>query len=62
MLSVTPEHLGLPTNLTLNLNELYEGGVFKNDADLENLIKLNGSISYQIGENTKITRQSQNIY
>ena len=34
MLSVTIQYLGLPTNLTLNLNELYEGGVFKTDAEL----------------------------
>ena len=62
MLSVTPEHLGLPSNLTLNLNELYEGGVFKNDDELENLIKLNGSINYQIGENTRIAIRAGTKY
>ena len=60
MLSVTPEHLGLPANLTINLNELYEGGVFKSDTELENLIKLNGNIHYQIEDNTRIALLHEN--
>ena len=52
-------------NLTINLNELYEGGVFKTDAELENLIKLNGPINYQIRENTrslaKKNEEKQNV-
>ena len=50
------------TNLTINLNELYEGGVFKSEAELENLIKLNGNINYQIGENTRIAIRAVTRY
>ena len=62
MLPVEPEYYGLPANLTINLNELYEGGVFKNEEALENLIKLNGNINYQIGENTKIALRAMTRY
>ena len=62
MLPVTSEYLGLPANLTINLNELYEGGVFKSEAELENLIKLNGNINYQIGENTRIAIRAVTRY
>ena len=54
MLPVEPEYYGLPSNLTINLNELYDGGVFKTEEALENLIKLNGNINYKIGPNTRI--------
>ena len=50
MLSVTPEHLGLPSNL----NELYEGGVFKSEAELENLIKLNSNTNIKLEETQEL--------
>ena len=62
MLPVEPEYYGLPLNLTINQNELYEGGVFKTDEALENLFKLNGNINYQIGENTKIALRAMTRY
>ena len=62
MLPVEPEYYGLPPNLTINLNELYEGGVFKNEEALENLIKLNGNINYQIGANTRIALRAVTRY
>ena len=62
MLPVEPEYYGLPPNLTINPNELYEGGVFKNEEALENLIKLNGNINYQIGANTRIALRAVTRY
>ena len=56
------QSLGLPGNLTINLNELYEGGVFKKDEEQENLIKLNGTINYKIGENTRISLKAATKY
>ena len=54
MLPVTQAYLNLPPNLTVNLNEFYDGGRFLEDSALENLIRLHGNIDYRIGGNTRI--------
>mgnify|MGYP001358002180 CR=1 FL=1 len=41
---------------------MHEGGVFREDEELENLIKLNGNINYQIGENTRIAIRAVTRY
>ena len=58
MLPVTQAYLNLPTNLTINLNEFYEGGRFIEEPALENLIRLHGNINYRIGGNTRIKLMS----
>ena len=54
LLPVSQTYLNLPPNLTINLNELYDGGRFIEEPALENLIRLLGNINCRIGENTRI--------
>ena len=49
MLPVTQAYLNLPPNLTIILNEFYDGGRFIEDPALENLIRLHGNIDYRLG-------------
>ena len=58
MLPVTQAYLNLPPNLTVNLNEFYDGGRFLEDSALENLIRLHGNIEYRLGGNTRIKLMS----
>ena len=54
LIPVSQTYLNLPHNLTINLNELYDGGRFIEEPALGNLIRLNGNINFRIGENTRI--------
>ena len=58
LLPVSETYLNLPPNLIINLNELYDGGRFIEEPDLENLIRLHGNINYRLGENIRIKLMS----
>ena len=54
LIPVSQTYLNLPPYLTINLNELYDGGRFIEEPALEDLIRVDGNINYRIGENTRI--------
>ena len=58
MLLVTQAYLNQTPNLTINLNEFYEGGRFIEEPSLENLIRFHGNINYRLGGTTRIKLMS----
>ena len=62
MLPVTQAYLNLTPNLTINLNEFYEGRRFIEEPALENLIRLHWNINYRLRENTRIKLMSISKY
>ena len=52
--SLNPEYLNLPKNLTLNLNEVYDSGRQLTHEAMENLMKVNGNMNFNLEENTRI--------
>jgi hypothetical protein len=62
LLPITPDRLDIPQRTTINLNELYEGGRFLEDEDLETLIRRNSNDDYVLGPNTAISLKNMMKY